>query len=72
VDRVSVWQSFLICLTGGVLGVLFTIRCGVRLVTNSDLPYPEGVAAAEVLRVDPARVVKRRTKTGERVKVSSR
>lgn len=45
------WQSFLICLSGGVLGVLFTVPLRRALVTNSDLPYPEGVAAAEVLRV---------------------
>jgi putative OPT family oligopeptide transporter len=45
------WQSFLICASGGVLGVLFTIPLRRALVTNSDLPYPEGVAAAEVLRV---------------------
>src|SRR6266702_1995174 len=45
------WQSFLICLSGGVLGVLFTIPLRRALVTQSDLPYPEGVAAAEVLKV---------------------
>src|SRR5215208_4726270 len=45
------WQTFLICVSGGVLGVLFTIPLRRALVTNSDLPYPEGVAAAEVLRV---------------------
>src|ERR671913_186318 len=45
------WQSFLICTSGGVLGVLFTIPLRRALVTNSDLPYPEGVAAAEVLKV---------------------
>jgi putative OPT family oligopeptide transporter len=45
------WQSFLICLSGGVLGVLFTIPLRRALVTDSDLPYPEGVAAAEVLKV---------------------
>lgn len=45
------WESFLICLSGGVLGVLFTIPLRRALVTTSDLPYPEGVAAAEVLRV---------------------
>ena len=49
------WQSFLICLSGGVLGVLFTIPLRRALVTNSDLPYPEGVAAAEVLKVVLAR-----------------
>jgi putative OPT family oligopeptide transporter len=45
------WESFLICVSGGVLGVLFTIPLRRALVTTSDLPYPEGVAAAEVLRV---------------------
>ncbi len=45
------WQSFLICVSGGVLGVMFTIPLRRALVTNSDLPYPEGVAAAEVLKV---------------------
>jgi putative OPT family oligopeptide transporter len=45
------WESFLICVSGGVLGVLFTIPLRRALVTTSDLPYPEGVAAAEVLKV---------------------
>src|ERR1700675_1240638 len=45
------WQLFLICGAGGGLGVLFTIPLRRALVTTSDLPYPEGVAAAEVLKV---------------------
>ena len=45
------WESFLICVSGGVLGVVFTIPLRRALVTTSDLPYPEGVAAAEVLKV---------------------
>jgi putative OPT family oligopeptide transporter len=49
--RFPFWQSFFICLSGGVLGVVFTIPLRRALVTNSDLPYPEGVAAAEVLKV---------------------
>ena len=36
---------------GGMVGVLFTIPLRRALVTESDLPYPEGVAAAEILRV---------------------
>ena len=48
------WQSALICVSGGVLGVLFTIPLRRALVTTSDLPYPEGVAAAEVLKVGSA------------------
>src|SRR3954447_15166462 len=49
--EVPCWQSFLICLSGGVLGVLFRIPLRRAMVTHSDLPYPEGVAAAEVLKV---------------------
>src|SRR5688572_2591597 len=45
------WESFLICTAGGILGVMFTIPLRRALVTTSDLPYPEGVAAAEVLKV---------------------
>lgn len=48
------WESFLVCASGGTLGVLFTIPLRRALVTNSDLPYPEGVAAAEVLKVGSA------------------
>jgi len=44
------WTSFLLSVSGGVLGVLFTIPLRRALVTHSDLPYPEGVAGAEVLR----------------------
>jgi putative OPT family oligopeptide transporter len=45
------WTCFAVCASGGVLGVLFTIPLRRAMVTNSDLPYPEGVAAAEVLEV---------------------
>ena len=45
------WTTFWICASGGVLGVLFTIPLRRAMVTTSDLPYPEGVAAAEVLEV---------------------
>lgn len=43
--------TFLICSLGGILGVLFSIPLRRALVVNSPLPYPEGVAAAEVLKV---------------------
>ncbi|HVI30141.1 OPT family oligopeptide transporter [Hansschlegelia sp.] len=36
---------------GGILGVMLSVPLRRALVTGSDLPYPEGVAAAEVLRV---------------------
>ncbi len=45
------WQSAGVCIAGGVLGVLFTIPLRRAMVVGSDLPYPEGVAAAEILRV---------------------
>ncbi|HTX50131.1 MAG TPA: oligopeptide transporter, OPT family [Caulobacteraceae bacterium] len=45
------WQSFAVCALGGVLGVMYSIPLRRALVTESDLPYPEGVACAEVLRV---------------------
>jgi len=45
------WMSFGICATGGILGVMYTIPLRRALVTDSDLPYPEGVACAEVLKV---------------------
>lgn len=45
------WTTFGICATGGVLGVMYTIPLRRALVTDSDLPYPEGVACAEVLKV---------------------
>ena len=44
------WTCLLLSVAGGVLGVLFTIPLRRGLVTHSDLPYPEGVAGAEVLR----------------------
>ncbi len=45
------WISATICATGGILGVMYTIPLRRALVTDSDLPYPEGVACAEVLKV---------------------
>ena len=45
------WTSFIICALGGILGVMYSIPLRRALVTHSDLPYPEGVACAEVLKV---------------------
>jgi len=49
--EVPFWIAFAACATGGILGVMYTIPLRRALVTNSTLPYPEGVAAAEVLKV---------------------
>jgi len=37
------------CSLGGVLGVLFSIPLRNVLIVQSQLPYPEGVAAASIL-----------------------
>ncbi len=43
--------AFAVCALGGLLGVMYSIPLRRALVTNSDLPYPEGVACAEVLKI---------------------
>lgn len=45
------WQTFMICLCGGGLGVLFTIPLRRTMVVESKLAYPEGRTAAEILKV---------------------
>lgn len=44
-------ETTLLCACGGCLGVLFTIPLRRVMVVNSDLVYPEGRAAAEILKV---------------------
>jgi putative OPT family oligopeptide transporter len=45
------WQSVAVIGIGGILGVMYSVPLRRALVTGSDLPYPEGLAAAEVLKV---------------------
>jgi putative OPT family oligopeptide transporter len=45
------WMTMAATGLGGILGVMFSVPLRRALVVNSDLPYPEGVAAAEVLLV---------------------
>lgn len=45
------WTTFWICASGGVLGVIFAIPLRRVMTVKTDLPYPEGVAAAELLSV---------------------
>ncbi|NVN13421.1 oligopeptide transporter, OPT family, partial [Nguyenibacter vanlangensis] len=53
---IGYWQHFpyfqvmLLSLAGGMTGVLFTVPLRRAMVTHSSLPYPEGVAAAEILK----------------------
>lgn len=57
---VGYWQGFpflqtaLISAAGGMTGVLFTIPLRRALVSESALPYPEGVACAEILKASSA------------------
>lgn len=63
---IGYWQdfpfllTFAVCASGGMLGVLFSIPLRHVMVVKSNLPYPEGVAAAEILKAgcesaDPAK-----------------
>ncbi len=52
--HVPFWPTFGACAIGGVLGVMYTVPLRRALVSQSSLPYPEGVAAAEVLKVGMA------------------
>src|SRR3954465_6201293 len=45
------WLSVSVIAIGGILGVLYSVPLRRALVTGTDLPYPEGLAAAEVLKV---------------------
>jgi putative OPT family oligopeptide transporter len=44
------WQTTLIAMVGGLLGVLFTIPLRRALIVTARLRFPEGVATAEVLK----------------------
>lgn len=44
-------QTVIVCMAGGILGVMFTIPLRHIMIVESTLPYPEGVAAAEILKV---------------------
>lgn len=52
--EIPYWETMLVCATGGVLGVMLSVPMRRALVIDSDLPYPEGVAGAEILRVGMA------------------
>jgi putative OPT family oligopeptide transporter len=53
---IGYWQSFnylqtaLITIIGGVLGVMFSVPLRQNMVVKENLPYPEGLATAEVLK----------------------
>ena len=45
------WMTAAATAVGGILGVMFSVPLRRALVVDTPLPYPEGVAAAEVLKV---------------------
>lgn len=48
------WQTTLLCMSGGILGVIFTVPLRYAMVVKSDLPYPEGMDAAQALAAPQA------------------
>lgn len=44
------WETALISVTGGILGILFTIPLRNALIVKEKLKFPEGLATAEVLK----------------------
>jgi len=49
-ERLHYWESTAIMLIGGVLGVLFIIVLRRTMVVEADLPFPESVAASEIVK----------------------
>ena len=49
-DELLYWESTAIMLVGGILGVLFIIVLRRTLVVEAELPFPESVAAAELVK----------------------
>lgn len=48
-STIHLFETALIALVGGVLGVLFTVTLRKTLIVDSELPFPEGIAATAVL-----------------------
>ena len=48
------WMTMTATALGGILGVMFSVPLRRALVVDTPLPYPEGVAAAEVLKCGTA------------------
>ena len=48
--RAHYWQASMLLVTGGMLGVLFTILIRRPLFADKTLPWPESVASVEIIR----------------------
>jgi putative OPT family oligopeptide transporter len=49
-DEIHLFESAIIMLVGGLLGVLFVIILRRTLVEEAELPFPESMAAAEIVK----------------------
>jgi putative OPT family oligopeptide transporter len=48
--RAHYWDASMLLVTGGMLGVLFTILIRKPLFSDTSLPWPESVASVEIIR----------------------
>src|ERR1700726_335439 len=48
--RAHYWDASMLLVTGGLLGVLFTVLIRKPLFSDTSLPWPESVASVEVMR----------------------
>ncbi len=53
-SEVGYWQTTLVALAGGFLGVLFTVPLRRALIVEAQLDFPEGIATSEVLKAGEA------------------
>ncbi len=49
-ETFNYWETTLIAMTGGILGILFTIPLRQALIVKEKLKFPEGLATSEVLK----------------------
>lgn len=49
-DDLQYWESTAIMMIGGLLGILFVIVLRRTLVVEAELPFPESVAASEIVK----------------------
>jgi OPT family oligopeptide transporter len=48
--RAHYWDASMVLLAGGLIGVLFIVLLRRPLVVESDLPFPESIAAVEIVK----------------------
>ncbi len=60
----SYWDTLLIGLIGGGLGVLFSVPLRRTMIVEQQLPYPEGIAVAEILKASEKEKPAKNEKSG--------